>query len=135
MSLIGDGSASSRDGRARRRIERGGAARSRRARRRPLVEGLEPRVLLTVTINEFPIPTPSAAPTAITAGPDGNLWFTEGGADQIGVINPTTHAITEFRIPSPNSYPSAITAGSSSIERTSRLHLVSDKVTPKTSVS
>ena len=31
----------------------------------------------THTINEFPMPTANASPDGITAGPDGNLWFTE----------------------------------------------------------
>ena len=45
-------------------------------------------------------------------GPDGNLWFTELGANQIGMINPTTHAITEFPIPTANSFdPTGITTG------------------------
>ncbi len=76
MPLLGKGSANSRDPRARRRIERRSAARSRRTRGSPLVESLESRCLLAVTISEFPIPTPGAGPNAITAGPDGNLWLT-----------------------------------------------------------
>src|SRR4051812_3910877 len=77
-------------------------ARSRsteRVRARPRLEGLEDRCLLSTTITEFPLPTPNNAPYWITAGPDGNLWFTEQGANQIGMINPTTHAITEFPVP------------------------------------
>jgi hypothetical protein len=60
----------------------------------------------THAIAEFPIPTANAGPFAITAGPDGNLWFTESLSDpttrlftrQIGMINPTTHAIAEFPV-------------------------------------
>ena len=37
------------------------------------------------TITEFPLPT-RGAPRAITAGPDGALWFTELGANKIGRI-------------------------------------------------
>jgi streptogramin lyase len=52
----------------------------------------------------------------ITAGPDGNLWFTESPVGQIGMINPTTHAISEFKVPrvkgAPVSGLTAITAGS-----------------------
>src|SRR5215469_14436635 len=70
-----------------------------RVRARPRLEGLEDRCLLSVTITEFPISTHySYHPYGITAGPDGNLWFTEQ-AGKIGMINPTTHAITEFPIP------------------------------------
>jgi streptogramin lyase len=28
------------------------------------------------------------SPQEITAGPDGNLWFTENGSDQIGRLTP-----------------------------------------------
>jgi streptogramin lyase len=93
----------------------------RQARRRPAsakkrrnaclqLESLEDRTVPT-TINLFPIPTPSSLPTAITAGPDGNLWFTESQANQIGSINPTTHAIQEFKIPQGLNGPAGITVG------------------------
>ena len=59
---------------------------------------MESRQLLS-TIAEFPIPTADPGPSRITAGPDGNLWFTEYQGNKIGMINPTTHAITEFPIP------------------------------------
>ncbi len=73
---------------------------------------LESRRLLTaVTINEFPTPTVNSDPGEIAAGPDGNLWFTEADANQIGEINPATHAIQEFSIPTVNSEPEGITAG------------------------
>ena len=39
--------------------------------------------------------TPSAQPEAITAGPDGNLWFIEERGERIGRITPTGE-ITEF---------------------------------------
>src|SRR5262249_218501 len=39
-------------------------------------------------ITEYPTPTPNSFPAGIAAGPDGNLWFTEYGANQIGVISP-----------------------------------------------
>ncbi len=35
----------------------------------------------------------------ITAGPDGNLWFTSQRQPYIGMINPTTDAISEFATP------------------------------------
>jgi hypothetical protein len=46
------------------------------------------------SITEFPIPTPLAAPEGITAGPDGNLWFTEQAANKIGRI--TTSSVTDL---------------------------------------
>src|SRR5438552_18437025 len=58
---------------------------------------------------EFPIPTIDAAPYGITAGPDGNIWFTEY-ANKIGRIT-VGGSITEFPIPTPSSFPPGITAG------------------------
>ena len=65
----------------------------------------------THAITEFVIPTAGSQPTDIVAGPDGNLWFTETLANQIGTINPTTHTITEFATPTSNSAPNTITVG------------------------
>ncbi len=76
---------------------------------RPRLDALEDRRLLSIT--EFPLPTSNAGGRVITAGPDGNLWFTELDANNIGEINPTTHVITEFTLPTANSYPYCITAG------------------------
>src|SRR6266852_24837 len=63
------------------------------------------------TIKEFPIPTKSA-PIGITAGPDGNLWFTEitQGAGEIGRITPSGR-FTVFPVPTASSMPEGITAG------------------------
>jgi len=47
------------------------------------------------TVTEFPVP--GGEPSVITAGPDGNLWFTERDGNQIGRIT-TSGAISEFRI-------------------------------------
>jgi streptogramin lyase len=44
---------------------------------------------------EYPVPTASAEPLLIVAGPDGNLWFTEYSAGKIGLITPAG-VITEF---------------------------------------
>ena len=92
-------------GRGRRRARRS----PERMRTRLRLEGLEDRCLLSIT--EFPVPTANANPWGITAGPDGNLWFTENGANKLGMINPTTDAITEFPIPTANAGPVGITAG------------------------
>lgn len=48
-----------------------------------------------VTITEYPVTTPSSFPAGIAAGPDGNLWFTEANANQIGRITPGG-VVTEF---------------------------------------
>ena len=64
---------------------------------------------IQASITEFPLPTPNAGPLDITAGADGNLWFTEALVNQIGRI--TTHgAITEFPLPAGGA-PVGIAAG------------------------
>jgi streptogramin lyase len=47
------------------------------------------------TTTEFPIPTADSLTRAITAGPDGNLWFAEYGVRKIGRITPDG-TIAEF---------------------------------------
>jgi streptogramin lyase len=71
---------------------------------------LEDRCLLSGTFNEFQTPTLGSGPHGITAGPDGNVWFTELTANHIGRITPSG-SITEIVIPTPNSQPSEITRG------------------------
>jgi streptogramin lyase len=58
--------------------------------------------------------TPVTAPaglTGITTGPDGNLWFTESAASQIGRVPPSGSPIQEFAVPTENAAPGAITNG------------------------
>ncbi len=52
--------------------------------------------VITGSVTEFP--SAGSNSEGITAGPDGNLWFTEPGVAQIGRITPTG-TITEFPIP------------------------------------
>jgi len=59
------------------------------------------------TIVEYPIPTSASIPWAITAGPDGNLWFTETATSKIAKIA-LDGTITEYATPTA---PSAITKG------------------------
>jgi streptogramin lyase len=68
---------------------------------------------MTVTVNEYPLPSASGSPSSLTTGPDGNLWFVEddGLVGWLGDINPTTHAIATFPIPTAESLPAGITAG------------------------
>jgi streptogramin lyase len=62
-------------------------------------------------ITEFPLPSASSSPAGITAGPDGNLWFTEATGDRIGRITPAG-VITEFHMSPPlGRGPTGITAG------------------------
>jgi streptogramin lyase len=59
---------------------------------------------------ESALPTAASSPAGITAGPDGNLWFTENGANQVGKVTPA-RAVTAYAIPTFNSQPEGITAG------------------------
>ncbi len=59
-------------------------------------------------MTEYPIPAASSLPYAITAGPDGNLWFTEHAAKNVARITPSG-AITEFSVAA--GLPTGITLG------------------------
>jgi virginiamycin B lyase len=52
----------------------------------------------------------SGSPHGITTGPDGMLWFTENGANQIARVD-FKCVISEFPIPTSNSGPHVITMG------------------------
>lgn len=60
-------------------------------------------------ITEFPIPTDLSYPLGITAGPEGNLWFTENGGNKIG--RTTTAGVIRESPAKPRIYPVGITAG------------------------
>ena len=52
--------------------------------------GLESELIAAHTITQFPTEMPEATfQASITAGPDGNLWFTETQAGRIGRITPS----------------------------------------------
>src|SRR5690242_20175880 len=84
-------------------------------RRRPTLEGLEARQLLSVS--EFSVAQAEnnnafALPLAITKGPDGNIWFADQQTGKIGKIDPTSHQITfPPNQPAASSSPSGITTG------------------------
>ncbi len=103
-----------------------GDRRNRSVRRRPdhrtgtharfRLEGLEDRCLLSgiSAITEFSLPSGSGLSEVmglITTGPDGNVWFSDPGANAIGTISPTTHAISLITIPTANATPAGITTG------------------------
>jgi len=79
-------------------------------RRRPGVEALEGRALLSLTIQTHPIPaTPGLAVGAIVSSPDGDVWFTEGllgiallnpppPTGEVGVLSPAG-AVRTFPLP------------------------------------
>ena len=60
-------------------------------------------------IKQFAVPTPNSQPDGIAKGADGNLWFSETGANKIGRIT-TTGTVTEFPLSS-GSQPEGITSG------------------------
>jgi streptogramin lyase len=62
------------------------------------------------SITEFPVPTTSSDPAGITAGHDGNLWFTEFYGNKIGRVSPRG-TLTEFPVPTAKSEPMWITTG------------------------
>jgi hypothetical protein len=68
------------------------------------------RITPAGAVTEFPIPTANSQPYGITAGPDGNLWFTEYLGNRVGRITPAG-AVTEFAVPTAGSLPLGITAG------------------------
>src|SRR5262249_44483264 len=68
------------------------------------------RISLSGSVTTFNVGTTSGAPSAISAGPDGNLWFTEPDANKIGRITPAGQ-ITLFTVPTPGSQPTGIVAG------------------------
>ncbi|MBV8149953.1 MAG: hypothetical protein JOY59_00220 [Candidatus Eremiobacteraeota bacterium] len=61
-------------------------------------------------LDEFTIPTKSAGPLQVAAGPDGAVWFTESNVGKIGRITPSG-AISEFAIPSASGDPDGIVTG------------------------
>jgi streptogramin lyase len=79
---------------------------------RPRLEALEERCQPSVTISEFSGGTTgNNTPYGITAGPDGNIWFADYYANQIGRITPQG-AVTEFGAGiSGSAYPNGITEG------------------------
>src|SRR4051812_49947564 len=49
---------------------------------------LAPMAGAAATTTEFAIPTNDTQPWGAAAGPDGNVWFTEGGKKAIGRVTP-----------------------------------------------
>src|SRR5712692_6110866 len=76
-----------------------------------IIAGLWPSAAMAqLVITEFAVPTAASQPALIAAGPDGNLWFTEGSGNKIGRITPAG-VITEFPIPTAASRPNKIEPG------------------------
>jgi streptogramin lyase len=74
---------------------------------KPAIGRITPTGTVTLFTHGF---NPNGYPLAITAGPDGNLWFTEWAKNMIAKITPTG-AITEYSLPAGATQPDAITTG------------------------
>src|SRR3990172_6889786 len=75
-----------------------------------LAVGLLTQLAAGAPFRSFRIPTSNSQPMFITLGPDGNMWFTDASANQIGRIDPMGN-ITEFVVPQADSAPMHIVAG------------------------
>src|SRR5437764_11396780 len=64
-----------------------------------------------VSFADYDSLTASSKLTAIAAGHDGNLWFTETSSNKVGRIDAFTHAVNEYTIPTVDSQPLGIAAG------------------------
>lgn len=64
----------------------------------------------TGAMEEFPIPTPHAAPFVVRRYDDG-VWFSMYGANAIGHFDPASRQFTEIPLPTPNSAPVGIVMG------------------------
>jgi virginiamycin B lyase len=68
------------------------------------------RITMEGDITLFPMAEAHSAPCGITTGPDGNLWFTDTGRNEIGRISPDG-SVARCAIPTPNSAPNRIALG------------------------
>lgn len=59
----------------------------------------------TETFQEYPVPTPRAAPHTLAVAKDGKVWITMNGSSALGVVDPRTGKITEYPTPTPQSGP------------------------------
>ena len=60
---------------------------------------------------EYELPHPGSGPTTIAIAPDGSVWFTEGGGNRIGRMDPDGTGLREFDLPHPRSQPRIIALG------------------------
>lgn len=74
------------------------------------------RAVAIGTVMEFAVPSLSSYPWGIVAGPDGNGWVAEEGANKIGRVA-LDGSMTEFALPTAASYPYNIAAGPDSPNR------------------
>ncbi|MBI3330287.1 MAG: hypothetical protein HYZ81_26710 [Nitrospinae bacterium] len=65
---------------------------------------------VTVSIQEWEVPTPGSRPHDPLAAPDGSLWYTGQFANVLGRLDPRTGTIKEYRLKTPNSGPHGLAA-------------------------
>jgi streptogramin lyase len=91
----------------------GSSAKRQRLPKRPLLESLESRRLLSVTVTEYSALSSgtNGNPDQVAVGPDRNIWFTEPTTNDVGTFSPTTDRVTnETFTGATNGDPTAITA-------------------------
>jgi virginiamycin B lyase len=72
--------------------------------------GAVAKVTTSGSFTQYTIPIANSDPGDITAGPDGNLWFTEVNANKVVKVT-TSGNFTAYTIPIANGIPGAITTG------------------------
>ena len=77
----------------------------------PRTRATTSKITTAGTVTEFPLPNSFSSPDAITAGPDGKLWFTEFDGNRIGSMT-TAGVFVEYTIPTAGSIPIGMTTGS-----------------------
>ncbi len=76
-----------------------------------MVEGLEPRRLLAVTTQSFPLASATTQINGATTYPDGNIWYSATNPAELIVLHPPTNFVVEYPLNIPNSAPGAIAVG------------------------
>ncbi len=76
-----------------------------------MVEGLEDRRLLALTLQSIPLASATTQINGVAAYPDGNIWFTATGPAELGVYHPATNVLLELPLAITNSAPDAIAVG------------------------
>lgn len=71
-----------------------------------------PSSQLTVTLDEWIVPTPSAGVDGISVDSIGNVYFTENNENKIGRLVPSTNVITEWTLPDTFSRPTYVSVDS-----------------------
>ena len=103
---------------SRRRIGQSGVARVRSALGMTLVFATlsfvlaVPQAQAAVKIDEFGTPSANSGPVGIAIGSDGNLWFTEYNALNIGQLTPSKVPVFNYEFPVTAGNPGIMVPGS-----------------------